>query len=213
MSDRLRPKTAIRRVIPVKRVPAPSIAPQLLWPSIRYGYGIESHDVPHFPCPDNVHARHQAIGRGAELGLRAFEDAVAEAELHVLVLDQHFDKQGADILGGALISSQACDVRLLTGRRRLLPADEVELERMLTESCNEQRYDDLQVEVRWSATLGTDEFPFLHDRFAIIDGALWHFGATVGGGHPSLTAVSGPWSAEETQAVTFFEECWRRCNA
>ena len=51
------------------------------------------------------------------------------------------------------------------------------------------------------------------DRFAIVDDGLWHFGSTVGGGHPGLTAASGPWSASDTRAVEFFEECWSVCNA
>lgn len=56
-------------------------------------------------------------------------------------------------------------------------------------------------------------FPFLHDRFAIVDDDLWHFGSTVGGGHPGLTAASGPWPASDTRAVEFFDECWTICNA
>lgn len=138
---------------------------------------------------------------------------MAGAEVHVLVLDHHFDKQGADILGGALILSQVRDVRVLTGWRSLDDSDREELVNVLTESCNEERRDGRQVEVRWRATLSRAGFPFLHDRFAITDGALWHFGATVGGGHSGLTAVSGPWPATETRAVLFFEECWRRSNA
>ena len=109
--------------------------------------------------------------------------------------------------------SQVGDVRLLTGRGSLADDDRKDLASALTQSCNEGRQDSYQVAVRWRATLSTDDFPFLHDRFAIIDGALWHFGATVGGGHSDLTAVSGPWSATATRAVPFFEECWRRNGA
>ena len=185
--------------------------PKLLWPSIRYAKRIESHDAVHFPSADEILLRYQEIESGAELGLRVFADAVAGAEVNVLVLDQHFDKQGADILGGALILSQVRDVRLLTGS--LDDADSKQMANVLTESCNEERRDGWQVEVRWRAILRRRDFPFLHDRFAIIDGSLWHFGATVGGGYSGLTAVSGPWPATETRAVLFFEECWRRSNA
>ena len=88
-----------------------------------------------------------------------------------------------------------------------------ELRKELTDTCNSDRLDGRRVEVQWSSTLDKNSFPFLHDRFAILDGALWHFGSTVGGGHPGLTAVSGPWPAIETRAVAFFDECWRVCNA
>ena len=174
---------------------------------------IESHDAPHFPNAGEIHERRRGIESGTELGLRAFEDAVPGAEVHGLVLDHHFDKQGADILGGALILSQVRDVRLLTGWRSLDDSDREELVNVLTESCNEERRDGRQVEVRWRATLSKADFPFLHDRFAIIDGALWHFGATVGGGHSGLTVVSGPWSATATRAIPFFKECWTRNDA
>ena len=112
-----------------------------------------------------------------------------------------------------MIFSQARDVRLLTGRGRLEDVARTRLANMLTWSCNKDRHDGRQVEIQWRAILDKGRYPFLHDRFAITDGALWHFGATVGGGYSGLTAVSGPWPATETRAVEFFEECWRRSNA
>ena len=174
---------------------------------------MESFDAPRFPSAADIYGRRDEIEAGRELGLRAFEKAVEGAEVHVLLLDHHFDKKGADILGGALMLSQVGDVRLLTGRGSLADADRRELASALTQSCNEERHDNREVTVRWRATLSTDSFPFLHDRFAIVDADLWHFGATVGGGHPGLTAVSGPWSATATRAIDFFEECWRRNDA
>ena len=33
----------------------------------------------------------------------------------------------------------------------------------------------------------------LHDRFVLIDDEIWHFGWTVGGIEPLLTAYSGGW--------------------
>ena len=57
----------------------------------------------------------------------------------------------------------------------------------LAEICNQARLNHFQMEARWSASLKRDDFPFLHDWFAIVDGVLWHFGATVGGGYPGLT--------------------------
>ena len=205
----LQPNAGVLPRVPVERLPTP----QLLWPSIKYGERIDRHDAPHFPDADAIRDRRDSIEAGNELSLRAFEEAVVGAEVHVFVLDHHFDKQGADILGGALMLSQVRDVRLLTGRGSLADADRRELTSALTESCNEERHDRLQVEVLWRATLSTDSFPFLHDRFAIIDGGLWHFGATVGGGYPRLTAVSGPWPATATRAIDFFKECWIRNDA
>ena len=33
-------------------------------------------------------------------------------------------------------------------------------------------------------------FPYVHDRFAIIDSELLHFGSTVGGLHPDVSAAT-----------------------
>ena len=213
MSKRLRPRRGVRVVTPGSPLPVPAKPPRLLWPSVTYGRGLDSFDVAHFPASDRVYERYCAIEPGIDRGLRAFEQAVTESAFHVLVLDPHFDRQGAEILGGALLFSQAQDVRLLTGRGDLPEQERKGLANMLTERCNEGRLDNLQVEARWSATLDKHDFPFLHDRFAIVDGALWHFGATVGGGYRGLTAASGPWPAEKSRAIIFFEECWRQCNA
>ena len=68
-------------------------------------------------------------------------------------------------------------------------------------------------EVYWSTKLDRHCFPFLHDRFAIVDNALWHFGSTVGGGHPGLTAASGPWPEYDSRGYRFFDDCWRTLHA
>lgn len=213
MGDRLRPKHRVSMETPASPLPAPAKPPQLLWSSVTYEQGVDSLDTTHFPDLDRVYERYDAVERGIECGLRAFEQAVTEAAIHVLVLDPHFDRQGAEILGGALLLSQARDVRLLTSRGGLLEEERKGLASMLTESCNEGRLDNLKVEARWSAALDRHDFPFLHDRFAVVDGSLWHFGATVGGGHRGLTAASGPWPAVKSRAIVFFDECWRRYSA
>ena len=33
----------------------------------------------------------------------------------------------------------------------------------------------------------------IHDRFALLDEYIWHFGAGIGGMHKSFHAISGPW--------------------
>ena len=54
----------------------------------------------------------------------------------------------------------------------------------------------------------TNNFDYIHDRFAIIDDELWHFGGTTGGFHASVTAASRGWSATEHGAIKFFEMAW-----
>ena len=162
---------------------------------------------------EQVHERRNVHRGGIVLKLVAFEVAIESALARVLVLDPHFDEAGANVLGPALSLSQALDVRLLTSRSDIDNQDREWRRRTLVRHLNSNRSEPGGVDVRWSTKLDKHSFPFLHDRFAIVDGALWHFGSNVGGGHPGLTAASGPWSASDTRAVEFFEECWSVCNA
>ena len=216
MSDRLLPATIVHDTIPVRRLPEPPDdrqPPRLLWPSIEYRTRIENCDAPRFPAMEQVHERRNVHHGGIVLKLVAFEVAIESALARVLVLDPHFDEAGVNVLGLALSRSQALDVRLLTSRSDINGKDRERWRKTLVQHLNSNRFERGGVDVRWSTKLDKHSFPFLHDRFAIVDGALWHFGSTVGGGYPGLTAASGPWSASDTRAVEFFEECWRVCNA
>ena len=190
--------------------------PRLLWPSLKYGPPIQPHDLRHFPDVDQVEHRHVAGARhengkcGLYVRLDAFASAVEQSLKCVLVLDPFFDDIGVEAIGLALASSAAKDIRLLTGGRR---GEREDWRRTLQDFRNLDRIGSNRAQVLWSTLLNKDSFPFLHDRFAVVDGALWHFGSTVGGGHHGLTAASGPWPEYETRGKRFFEECWRRLHA
>ena len=145
--------------------------------------------------------------------LVAFAAVVEQAEVRILVLDPHFDTILVDALGPALASSRARDVRLLTSGSYVDRERREQLRRGLTQRLNLNQPYTPGFEVQWNVNLDRRSFPFLHDRFAVVDSDLWHFGSNVGGGHPGLTAASGPWSATAARAVEFFEECWSSCNA
>ena len=213
MSRALLPATIVHDEATARRLPEPSVGPRLLWPSIRYWKGLENKDLSRFPTREQVNGRHAARGAGTILKLVAFEAAVMEALVRILVLDPHFDAMGARVLGSALPSSQAWDIRLLTGGSDIDRDGRERLRRELSRHLNLNQPTPRGLEVRWNANLDKRRFPFLHDRFAIVDGELWHFGSNVGGGHPGLTAASGPWSTTATQAAEFFEECWSSCSA
>ena len=212
--NRLRPRrTGDFRESPTHR-PSPQLGvPQILWPSIEYRGGIENRDLSRFPDRNQVFERYRKGTTRKDLALTTFEAAVGRSLDHILVLDPHFDEFGVNALAFALASSQAGDIRLLTGGSGKGERGITELKATLTQFRNMNRSGSNLAEVRWSSRLDRYRFPFLHDRFVIVDGALWHFGATVGGGHPGLTAASGPWSEAKTRARHFFEECWSTCNA
>ena len=193
---------------PAPRLAAPTGAPRILWPSIAYGQRIHNHDSGRFPERSSITERYKWGGGGKRLALTTFGAAVDRSYDHVLVLDLHFDEFGTRAFASALECSQARDIRFLTGG-----GDKTEMKDLLTEHRNLNQSGSGTVEVRWRGSLDKRHYPYPHDRFAIVDGALWHFGSTVGGGHPGLTAATGPWSAGETNAKQFFEECWHASHA
>lgn len=54
----------------------------------------------------------------------------------------------------------------------------------------------------------TKDFKQIHDRFAVIDNQLWHFGSDIGSSLPDFHATSFGWDAEELQVDKFFKELW-----
>ncbi len=210
MSSRLTPRTtADDHAIPPSPS-APPAPPALLWPSVGDD-GRRSVDATHFPDRWKIHQRRKLCmdpSGTTAMTLQIFTHAVVNAHSRLLIMDRHFDETGVRSLQRAFEKSRASDVRLLTGS-----VDDLETKRIDLEGRINLYRSDQQVNVRWHTTLGRDAYPFLHDRFAVVDDALWHFGATVGGGHPSLNAASGPWPAEETRSVDFFEECWKESGA
>ena len=214
---KLRP-AAVRTIDPSPRHGgfASSAVPRLLWPSVEYETRVRPCDFAHFPDAHLVEHRH-TVGRCRDhdeprvyLSLIAFTSAVEISVSRILVLDPHFDEVGVDALAPAMESSSAGDIRLLTGGSK---RESEEWRQTLEEYRNWDRAGTHRTQVRWSTRLDKDSFPFLHDRFAVVDSALWHFGSTVGGGYRGLTAASGPWPENETRGKLFFEECWRRLHA
>lgn len=196
-------------VKPRPDLPAPAKNPALLWPSISHSTTMQNCDLPHFPDRNLVTQRYGSDKDVLTLGLQSFQSAVKQAEVCVLVLDLHFDEVGTRVLGPALEYTKAEDIRLLTGNGKIDEERRMQLFRTLRKLRNMNPANSSATEIYWTARLSKRRFPYLHDRFAIVDGGLWHFGSTVGGGSRELTAASGPWPASETRAKKFFDECWR----
>ena len=209
MSGLLDPRTDNIPITPKADLPAPVGNPGLLWPSIAYGTSMQNCDLPYFPYRNLVIQRYRSEGDILTLGLQSFQSAITQAQVCVLVLDVHFDEVGSRVLGAALEYTRAEDIRLLTGSGKIDEQKRVALNRTLRKLRNMNSVNSPATEVYWTAGLIRRRFPYLHDRFAIVDGGLWHFGSTVGGGSRELSAASGPWPVSETRAKKFFDECWR----
>jgi hypothetical protein len=150
--------------------------------------------------------------------LSVFVKAVRDAEDRILIVDDYLlnpsentrQNRVDQILGWFPDSFRANAVRLLTGSiGDPFGEDDIlcqfkEREQQINKGRSFPPF--VTIEVRF--TLGT-AFPYIHDRFAIIDDELWHFGATVGGFHNKVNAATRGWVAEDHDAVVFFDTAWK----
>lgn len=209
----LRPPPFVNATVPVAR---PFPEPQILWPTL-LGYGDNGgSDSTVFPSLTAVKARRAADCPDA---LNAFLEATTMAQDRILVLDDYLFKvrdgqslqnRYDQILSWLPDGLVANDVRFLTNN--FGDAEEqYEIYRQFSEritSINRRaprRAGVAKIEIKFS--LGS-KFPYVHDRFAIVDDELWHFGATVGGLHNLVNAATRGWNAIAHEAVRFFNDAW-----
>jgi hypothetical protein len=200
-----------RAAAPSSGVPSAHQHTEIMWSCERGG-------SPHFPRDiDTILARKSAL---APQPLEAFCRAVRNAEQRVWVLDGYFlvsdnkrkpDDRIETILDWLHTGLAASDIRILT-------ADHAEVSEFLGLFKDQERYindsqtrRDTRCLIQINAGLRNSPID-VHDRFAIVDDELWHFGATVGGFHASVNAASRGWNAAQSGAVGFFELIWNTCK-
>jgi hypothetical protein len=209
----LPPPPFVHTAAPVTR---PYPAQQILWPSCRgHGDGGGS-DSSAFPRLTAIKARQAARPPEA---LTAFVEAVRMAQDRIRVLDDFLFKPQGDqslqsrydqILRWLPNGLVANEIRFLTNAHEN-QAQQDAIRRLFNErvaAINQHtthRTGVARIEIRFS--LGS-KFPYVHDRFAIIDDELRHFGATVGGLHGLVNAATRGWNAEAHGAVRFFNDAW-----
>lgn len=190
--------------------------PQILWPTYP-GYGDSGgSDSGAFPSLTAIKAREAACPPEA---LTAFVGAAGMAQDRILVLDDFLFKpqkgqsqrsRYEQILRWLPDGLVANDIRFLTNTHEDKQERDA-IKRLFNErvaALNQRtshRDGTAKIEIRFS--LGK-KFPYVHDRFAIIDNELWHFGATVGGLHNLVNAATRGWNAEVHHAVRFFNDAW-----
>lgn len=174
----------------------------------------------HFPSMEAIVARKTACQLTP---LREFVDAVSEAQERVWVIDQYFlnpeDKNEGlqnrirQILEWMPETMMANDIRILTkshntGANKNINNDLIRQFQKHGEWISSRRSKGAgQCEIKLRFTL-VQNFDYVHDRFAIVDDELWHFGATVGGFHSQVSAATRGWRASEHGAEDFFNLAW-----
>lgn len=153
--------------------------------------------------------------------LSVFVNAVRNAVQRVWIVDEYFFTSGSNNIKTTNHVSDICkwfhkdlkatDIRILTGSHDEVSVDELSLVRMQADDINRsqpKRQTVCTIAIKTNLTSG--KFSYIHDRFAVIDNELWHFGGTVGGYQKKVSAVSRGWCARETGAIEFFELAWER---
>ncbi|CAI0923332.1 Uncharacterised protein [Serratia fonticola] len=151
--------------------------------------------------------------------LTFFVDAVRDAQERIWILDGYFFAAPSkkidstdyilDIAKWFHARLDATDVRILTKVHQEFSSEMESIFEIQEKEINALRgggKPKCSIQIRQTLK---QKFDFMHDRFAVVDDELWHFGATVGGFHTSVSAVSRGWCANETGAINFFDLAWR----
>ncbi|MBB5607227.1 MULTISPECIES: hypothetical protein [unclassified Janthinobacterium] len=191
---------------------SPTLKAEIMW-------GCERGGSTHFPRDiDTIGARKRAP---APQPLYAFRYAVMNAVKRIWVMDKYFlapeekrkpDERIITVLDWLHAKLVASDIRILTAQHDEITAEFLQLfkdKENYINTMQARRDTRCLIEINTCLTRGPID---VHDRFAIVDDELWHFGATVGGFHASVSAASRGWSAEDVGAVNFFELVWEKCK-
>lgn len=192
-----------------------SIAPKAErpFPTKEIIWGSQEGGKSRFPTPDEAWVRKYSDNPAP---LLQFGNAVKDAQERVWIVDEYLlvpdngnsAERITQILAWLPLWLAASDIRLLTKHHQ--EVDESELEKFQEHALaiNKhaiRREKECHIEVRMHLTQNCN---FIHDRFAIVDDELWHFGGTAGGFHASVSAASRGWRATEHGAIDFFERIW-----
>lgn len=188
----------------------------ILW-AAEIGYGNMSNgDRNRFPDMTAIAARDSADQPNP---LATFGEAVSQAQDRVWIIDAHFldPNKGSrqnridQILSWMIAPTFAAnDIKFLTANHHSKETDN-DLAKQFREyaemisSSRSKGATRCHIEVRFTLT---QNFNYVHDRFAIIDDELWHFGATVGGFHSQVSAATRGWRASDHEAEEFFKLAW-----
>lgn len=204
-----RPAVAVQQPPSTPRTAPRLPPPGLYFPSIRGSGEASSFDRDHAPSLPLLHQRYRYIeNEPTALGLECFATSVAQAN-EIKILDQFFDGNAAKSLAQKVSPPLAIrEFKLLTKRRQNAAA----VQAIIRDSLNQAAHRPWACpSVLVKAYEGTKYEKRLHDRFAVLDDELWHFGATVGGSHPALSACSRGWSDEDVGFSVLFDQIWDSC--
>lgn len=193
------------RIIP-EQGKKPVASPEIHWPSsfqnpLDKGKTMASGG---FPDIDQIQKRYSMI-KSYKIPSTVFMKAMKTATDRIWILDKHMDLAELRQLENGFSRTSATNIRLLTVSNPDPIKNHLE---KLRNSPGEEIRNPAIISVVQLKNLSQ----YIHDRFAILDQELWHFGANVGGAHSSLNAFSRGWDAATTMAESSFNSIWNRAN-
>jgi hypothetical protein len=125
----------------------------------------------------------------------------------LLKIDKFAKGSFFDVFDRVLSQTSAQDIRLLTSNKDGHKQQIKHLRTLQDTRRAPPRNEPFTIEVRLLRG-GRSGARLPHDRFALIDDELWHWGANVGGTHHEINAYSHGWSVHDTLATDYFERLW-----
>lgn len=199
----------------------PQVPEKAIFWATETGHGnMYNGDSSHFPDRLAMDARRNADW---PTPLATFKEAVSQAVKRVWILDHYFLDPEQDkgtrteridqILRMITENMIATDIRIITKNHNKNRDDKTE--NLILNQFSEhieiinsyKGKDDPPCKIELRFTLSKLQYR-VHDRFAIIDNELWHFGATVGGFYSQVSAATRGWKASDHRADDFFEIAW-----
>lgn len=183
------------------------LVPRILFPGLPGDQTNKARDLCAAPSIDMVTRRYKyCIDDGECLGLPALLTTVSRAK-DIRVLDPYFDKTSVEVLRCSLRANNTLEhLTILTGRTKEVADCESELREIVDESAAKGNRPKIEVKLLRN---GWDKK--CHDRFAVLDGELWHFGANVGGHHAALNACSRGWPSHKIKLHVLFDKIFEAC--
>ncbi len=214
-----KPVSRLRSWSPGNEATHRTLTPKLIWPTFNYsqtgriGYNrFQEDDSDSFPGEIAVYQNQRFFQEasasnyipgcpyGYSLGIREFWEAFSQSS-DVVLVDSHFSRENyhrlIHELDKLLSARDARSIHIaIFGRNTFRQVREYDKE---IQRVKPQIHQMFSIEIHKLS----DKTP-IHDRFAIMDGEIWHCGAAVGGMHGALSAVSRGWPDKDGALKKFF---------
>jgi len=179
--------------------------PEIKWPTMVLGErAYEEGDLNYFPEEDSYRERFKR-GIGGAMS-RSFREAARVARDRIWLLDEQLlrNDESRDRLAELFYATAAADLRVITAAKEGAVERAKWLKGMAQDLPIRGSGVPSSIQIFLNFNKQRKDMPEVHDRFAIIDDVLWHCGATIGGLHNAINALTFGWSARDTHADTFF---------